>query len=143
MSNYGTNMGKGNSYNGNTNVTNTVNINKSKRIIGITASISIVLVVVIALIINSGHKQSVIGKWYSDDGISIEFLSDGTLIYNDDYTHSHPDIYEVIDDEYLKIGEYNAAWIEYRYTYWNYDFKSSTLILTSKDNPDDIIRLTK
>lgn len=142
MSNYGTNIGKGNSF-GDTTISNTTNIRKNSRIaISITIGV-IIIVAIIAFISLRSSKINIIGTWITDDGERIEFLSDGTFHEGDYYDNLYADTYEIMDEGYLKIGKYDASWIQYRYTYWDIEISGNQLTLIMRDNPDNVINLTK
>ena len=54
-----------------------------------------------------------------------------------------PDVYEILDEGYLKIGEYDAGWIAYEYTYWEIEIRGNHMTLTRKENPEIQIELTR
>ena len=141
MSNYGMNIGDGNTYNGNTNIKNKTTVKKGRTIV--TISIVIVAVAVILLLsIFLNRKPSIIGRWVTDDGKHIEFLSDGT-VHKNGYDSLYADTYEVMDEGYLKWGEYDSAWIQYRYTYWDISINGNHMTLTNRNNSNYTIELTK
>ena len=55
----------------------------------------------------------------------------------------YTDTYEIMDEGYLKWGTYDSAWIDYKYTYWDIKINGNHLTLTSRNNPDNVIELTK
>lgn len=142
MSNYGMDMGSGNSYNGETKITNKTSIKKGHIVISLTVVIVIALIAI--LVINSGSniKRDILGKWVTEKGETIEFLSDGS-IHRDGYDDLNADTYEIMDEGYLKWGEYSAAWIEYKYTYWDVKISGNEMTLTERDNKDNIKKFTK
>ena len=144
MANYGTNMGKGNNYNGPTNVKNNPKIDKSKKRTTISVSIGVIVVVAVILIVtrSGSQKTNITGRWITSDGETVEFLSDGT-IHQNGYDSLYPDTYEIMEEGYLKWGQYDAGWIEYRYTYWDVNIEGNHLTLTMRNNPDYVIELTK
>jgi len=90
-----------------------------------------------------GGNVNVLGKWVTDDGKYIEFLSDGTMETDIRYSKKNPCTYEILPDGYLKWGIYDPAWIQYSYDYWKIEIKGKKMVLTSKDKPDKIIELSK
>ena len=140
MSNYGVNIGKGNNYAGQTNIKNKTVIKKGRVIFSLTIMIAFVLV--IAFMINKMITKDIAGSWVTEDGTVIEFLSDGT-VHEDGYESLYADIYEIMDEGYLKWGKYDASWIEYRYTYWDIEINGNNMILTMRNNPDNTISLTR
>lgn len=145
MGNYGTNIGKGSNFGDSTTITNTTNIQKKKNNITISIAIGVIIIVVgiAVFFMLRSSKTDIVGKWVTEDGETIEFLSDGTLHEGGSYDSLNADTYEIIDDEYLKWGKYSASWIEYKYTYWNIKISGKHLTLTMRDNPENVIELTK
>ena len=93
---------------------------------------------------NNKNKINIAGTWVDHEGKRIEFLSDGTIhTEKDRYDSLHADTYEIMDEGYLKWGQYDAGWIAYSYTYWNIKINGKHMTLTMKDNPNYIIELTK
>lgn len=144
MENYGTNIGKGNNFGDSTTITNTTHINKKKTYISVSIAIGIIAIVtIIAFISFLSSKINIVGTWVTDKGEKIEFLSDGTVHEGDNYDNLNADTYEIMDEGYLKWGKYDAGWIEYRYTYWDIKLNGNHLTLTKRDNPNNVIELTK
>lgn len=143
MGNYGTNIGKGNSFGGPTTINNKTHIRKNSRIAISIAIGVIVIVAIIAFFSLRSSKINIVGAWITDDGERIEFLSDGTLHEGDYYDNLYADTYEIMDEGYLKWGTYDSAWIDYKYTYWDIKINGNHLTLTSRNNPDNVIELTK
>lgn len=144
MSNYGTNIGKGTNFGGPTKIKTTTQINKKNISIAISITIGIAIIVVIFVFcILRSSKTNIVGKWKTDDGKVVEFLSDGTLHEGGSYDSLNADTYEIIDEGYLKLGQYDAAWIQYRYTYWDINISGNKMTLTLRNNPNKIIELTK
>lgn len=136
----GVNVGKGNSIYG--DVKNEVTIKKSHFTIGLTVTISLLVILVMVIVVgNGGNKTSVLGRWVTDDGQYIEFLSDGTLSTDifSMRSESNPDTYEIMKKEgYLKWGRYDPSMIQYDYTYWNINIVGNKMTLTIKDGVESI-----
>ena len=144
MRNYGTNIGKGSNFGDSATITNTTNINKKRSRITISIAIgTIVIVAIIAFFALHSSKTNIVGTWITDDGEIIEFLSDGTLHEGGHYDSLYADTYEIMDEGYLKWGEYSESWIEYKYTYWNIAISENSLTLTKRDEPTRVIELAK
>lgn len=143
MSNYGTNIGNDNTFEGPTSIKNRTTIKKKSNIAISVAIGTIVVIVIIFIFLHSPKKYNITGVWTTTDGEQIEFMSDGTLQEGDYYTSLYADTYEIMDEGYLKWGKYDTSWIEYKYTYWNISLKGDKLTLTRRDDPEEIIELTK
>lgn len=138
MSNYGTNFGKGSTISGDANISNKTIIKKGKTVTYI--AVAVVLVIIIALFATKKNKVDITGRWLTEEGGSIEFLSDGTF-HEDGYDSLYADTYEIMDEGYLKWGRYDASWIDYRYSYWDLELKGKNMTLTSRANPDYSMQL--
>lgn len=148
MSNNGVNYGgEGSNFqNAQITTTNTVTIKKSHFAIGLTISVSIVIALLLFIVkpFSGGEeKVNILGTWSTDDGKYIEFLSDGTIKTDMHYVSVKPNTYEILSDGYLKWGEYDAAWIQYFYTYYKLEVRGNNMTLTSKEDVTEIIKLTK
>ncbi len=142
MSNYGMNMGEGNTYTGDTKITNKTVVKRGKVIV----SLALVVIVIAGIfhITRGDVEEKILGKWVTDEGDSMEFISDGTVRRDGDGSRSmFPDVYEILDEGYLKIGEYDAGWIAYEYTYWEIEIRGNHMTLTRKENPEIQIELTR
>lgn len=142
MSNYGTNIGKGSSFGDSTVINNNTTIDKRKKV---TLSVTIGTVVIVAVFIFGfyiNNKTNICGVWTTSSGDVLEFLSDGTILETG-HSNMHPDTYVITDEGYLKLGHYDASWIEYHYTYWDIEINGNTMKLISRDNPNSIIELKK
>ena len=141
MNNNEMNIGSGNNFGGSTKFVNKTNIKKGHVVLSLT--IVIVIVFIASMFLKNDSGNNIIGRWHSENGRVIEFLSDGTIHTGDGYDSLHADTYEIMDEGYLKWGKYDTAWISYRYTYWDIEINGNHLTLTSKDNPEHIIELTR
>lgn len=145
MGNYGTNMGKNNEFSGETTINNkTVNkpVLKWKTKVVVVFSFFILLAGVIFLL-TMNAKPNIVGVWETENGNRIEFLSDGTFHEEGHYTDLNANTYEITDEGYLKMGEYDAGWLQYRYVYADMEIKGKTMTLTRRDYPDETVQLTK
>lgn len=117
MSNYGTNIGNDNTFEGPTSIKNKTTIKKKSNIAISVAIGTIVVIVIIFIFLHSPKKYNITGVWTTTDGEQIEFMSDGTLQEGDYYTSLYADTYEIMDEGYLKWGKYDTSWIEYDKVY--------------------------
>jgi len=109
---------------------------------------AVVLAAIVALVIvfsGGNGGKNIVGTWTTVGGSYIEFLADGTMKTNVRYSDDRirPNTYEVLSDGSLKWGRYDGAWLQYFYDYWELDVRGNNMTLISKDNPDEIISLTK
>jgi len=123
--------------------------NKPKTVLKKNSKVIIVILIAVALAIiaivwlSGDDKSKIVGTWATDDGKYIEFLVDGTIKTDMHYVEINPNTYEILSDGSLKWGEYDAGWIQYFYSYWDLDVSGKNMTLTSKDDPTEIIKLTK
>ena len=78
----------------------------------------------------------------STEGHEIEFRKDGT-IYDPEYDTMNPLVYEVVDKNTIKLGEYDTSWLQYEYMYFKMDYSRNRVILTSQEEPGYILRFEK
>lgn len=105
-------------------------------------TISVVIILIGIIVVNNGSNNKITGKWITENGQTIEFLSDGT-IHRGGYDSLHADTYGITDKGYLKWGAYDAAWIAYRYTYWDIEISGNYLTLISRNNSDYKLELKR
>lgn len=145
MGNNGINMGKNSNIQAEkVNFKNKVVFKKSHFVIGLTISLSIILILSIKLIgsKDDSSKVSILGYWTTETGKYIEFLSDGTMNTDIHEVKVNPDTYQILDEGYLKWGRYDKSWIQYFYTYWDIEFNEDKMILSSRED-DKVINLSK
>lgn len=144
MSNYGVEI-KGDNKGG--EIHNTVTINKNKFAVGLTLTISLIVVLAFFsmkyFISSTGdNTTNILGTWYTVDGEYVEFFSDGTIDTNIHNVSVNPDTYEILEEGYLKWGEYDPSWIQYFYTYWDFNINGNKLTLSSRED-ETTITLTR
>lgn len=118
--------------------------NKNIKITVGTVVIVVVMITSFLFLINRKDSVSLLGRWETEEGHYVNFISDGTMDTDLHYVWDNPDTYEILEEGYLKWGKYIPTMVQYKYTYWEITMDGKDImVLTSREDSSNIIRLIR